>query len=490
CNLLMPYTEDTYEIPGEPRFGFQRGRYTLDELRRIDATAARLGIEVVGCIQTLGHLEQITRWPEYRAICDHESTILEGDPQTYVLIGKMLDAIASSVRSRRIHVGMDEAWSLGRGKHLDRHGGQPRFDILTRHLQKVVAMCRERGLSPMVWSDMWFNIGSPSHSYYDPKTVIPDAVAQAIPRELTLVYWDYYHADPAFYHDWIARHRAMGFEPSMASGVHTWARLWWDRADTESLAGACITAARAEKLEEIFFTMWGDDGAYCDFDSGLAGLAWCSERCFAPERHDAQLAARFQAVCGAAYAPIAQIGELGSTGIPPLLWDDPLLGLYVGDGSERKDKVTKARSTLATIATFLAGVPVETGGGDLNHARLLATVIAAKLAVRAHLEIAYASRDRIGLAAVRNEALALVPMIDDLAASWRRGWMRRNKPQGWEVLQLRLAQQAERHRELARRIDELLNGEAQTIPELDERCDGTSTLWGGWRALASGSVSV
>ena len=40
-NQLMLYTEDTYEIEGEPRFGYMRGRYTVDELRELDAFGAR-----------------------------------------------------------------------------------------------------------------------------------------------------------------------------------------------------------------------------------------------------------------------------------------------------------------------------------------------------------------------------------------------------------------------------------------------------------------
>ena len=31
-NMLMLYTEDTYEIEGEPYFGYMRGRYTIKEL--------------------------------------------------------------------------------------------------------------------------------------------------------------------------------------------------------------------------------------------------------------------------------------------------------------------------------------------------------------------------------------------------------------------------------------------------------------------------
>jgi hypothetical protein len=70
--------------------------------------------------------------------------------------------------------------------------------------------------------------------------------------------------------------------------------------------------------------------------------------------------------------------------------------------------------------------------------------------------------------------------------------MRRNKPQGYEVIQLRLALQAIRHRELARRIDELLTGAVAVIPELDERmreAKGMAAAF-GWRSVATSSVSI
>ncbi|MDO4741652.1 MAG: family 20 glycosylhydrolase, partial [Eubacteriales bacterium] len=57
-NLLMLYTEDTYEVPEYPYFGHLRGRYSRSDLREIDAYAASMGVELVPCIQTLGHLLQ------------------------------------------------------------------------------------------------------------------------------------------------------------------------------------------------------------------------------------------------------------------------------------------------------------------------------------------------------------------------------------------------------------------------------------------------
>ena len=49
-NLGMMYTEDTYEVPGQPYFGYQRGRYTYEELHALDDYADMLGIEQM-CIR-------------------------------------------------------------------------------------------------------------------------------------------------------------------------------------------------------------------------------------------------------------------------------------------------------------------------------------------------------------------------------------------------------------------------------------------------------
>ena len=40
-NTLLLYTEDTYEVPDEPYFGYMRGRYSQAELRELDAYAKK-----------------------------------------------------------------------------------------------------------------------------------------------------------------------------------------------------------------------------------------------------------------------------------------------------------------------------------------------------------------------------------------------------------------------------------------------------------------
>jgi hypothetical protein len=45
-NMLQLYTEDTYEVEGEPLFGYLRGKYTTRELSLIDDYAFDLQVQM------------------------------------------------------------------------------------------------------------------------------------------------------------------------------------------------------------------------------------------------------------------------------------------------------------------------------------------------------------------------------------------------------------------------------------------------------------
>ena len=49
-NMLMLYTEDTYELKDYPKFGYMRGKYTVDDLKKIDDYAYERGVEVIPCM--------------------------------------------------------------------------------------------------------------------------------------------------------------------------------------------------------------------------------------------------------------------------------------------------------------------------------------------------------------------------------------------------------------------------------------------------------
>ena len=85
-NMIQLYTEDTYEVEDEPYFGYMRGRYTQEEIKDIVSYCNSIGVEVVPCVQTLAHLNQIFRWNPYKQINDVSDILLVEEERTVLLI--------------------------------------------------------------------------------------------------------------------------------------------------------------------------------------------------------------------------------------------------------------------------------------------------------------------------------------------------------------------------------------------------------------------
>jgi hypothetical protein len=503
-NMVMLYTEDTYQLSGQPFFGLARGAYSGEELTQIDAYAAALGIEMIGCIQTLGHLEQILKWGAYHRVRDTERELLVGEPASYELIRQMIGNFAECFRSRRIHVGMDETWTLGRGRSLDLFGLRSGHQMLTEHLGRVSAICDDLGVRPMIWSDMYFKFGGSMHVDYDAEAVIPEEVKAAMPANLDLVYWDYNGADEEHYRRFIERHRALGREPLMGSGVWTWLRLWYAREDTEAYALPCVRACRQAGLKEFFFTLWADDGGYCEFDSPLAGLALGAAEAYGESKDS--LRQRYQAVCGIGYDETLLGSQLEFRPSPApspwsaescaaaTLWDDPLLGLhYLSIRARYPDHWARAVEHYRALAAALAAHRGTVEPVDLDHGAALANLLAAKLEFRARLEEAYAARNHGQLQSLFSEAARLVALIEEVEITFRRQWLRRNKPFGLEVMQVRFGGLRQRYMEIGRLLRELVGGKRDSIPELDEGLSLSKEALANlhmssrWRGLATAS---
>ncbi len=476
-NMVMLYTEDTYELPDEPYFGYLRGRYTTEELKELDDYAASLNIEMIGCIQTLGHLAHVLKWPAYTGVKDTASVMLVDEPATYELIEKMIAQFASCLKSKRIHVGMDETHDLGRGFFMDKFGYERGYDIFNRHLAKVVEICKKHGLKPMIWSDMYFRMGSPTQEYYYENASIPDDVKSAIPKEVELVYWDYYHDNEEFYIDYINKHRDLDRNILLGSGVWTWAVLWYDHTRTVQNALPSIRASRKTGLTELFFTMWGDNGAYCEFDSAMAGLTLCSDHAYCGDDCDEKnTAKRFESVFGGNYKAVVAASEIndlpvleGFWSIDAFIWENPITA---PDFKERRKKEPaiweKAEKGYRNICEKLNAFADQTEPVDMNHALNLARYFQQKISWRLGAEKAYAARDAAKLAEARDNVDCVIESIDNLLVSFRRQWQRRNKPFGLEILQERFGGQKECYREIKLRLSELIDGKITSIPEIED----------------------
>ena len=117
-NRLMLYMEDTYEIPEYPYFGHLRGRYTQVELKKLDSYAQSIGVTLIPAIQTLAHLTNPLKWGFAKNIRDTEDILLVGEEETYTFLEAAIRSIRSCFTTDQLHIGMDEAHQLGKGRYL------------------------------------------------------------------------------------------------------------------------------------------------------------------------------------------------------------------------------------------------------------------------------------------------------------------------------------------------------------------------------------
>jgi hexosaminidase len=475
-NCFTPYMEDTYEVPGEPFFGYLRGRYTQAELKSLDDYAHALGIEVFCSIQVLGHLEQVLQWPAYAALRDVPGVLLADHEPTYQLVEKMIRAVSEPVRSRRIFPGMDEAHGLGTGRYRRLIGDKTPFQILNSHMRRVCAICAELGLQPMTSSDMYFRLGSRKNEYYDPETIIPPEVIESIPPEMQLVYWDYYHTDAAFYEDWIERHRAMGKEPVMFGGVWTWSHFWAALPFSFAATDALMSAARHKGLRETIVTLWGDDGMQCDPFSALPGLAHYAQHAYNDSISPEALRRQFRGATGADFDDLVRGSDIDSSGDREgqrrhpgnastwLLWDDPLLGLLQ---PQVKDNGLEAhhRELAADLERAARGLGLAR---RLRFPAQVARVLALKVDLRPKLCHAVRARDRSAVRAlVKSQLVPLQREVDRLWKVHREMWMKTYRPFGWEVIEGRYGTLRARLQTLSDRLGEYVAGKVDSVAELE-----------------------
>lgn len=276
-NTLMLYTEDTYEVNSQPLFGHLRGKYSKAEMKEIDDYCYSIGVEVVPCIQTLAHLENMFRWTEYRDINDCDNILLAGEEKTYKLIEDMLSTLAECFRTDKIHLGMDEAYRVGTGKYQEIHGIEDRFDVINNHLHRVCDIAKKYGYEPMVWSDMFCKLAFDLQDQYADADTSKILEKAKLPDNISLVYWDYYNTEYEHYVNQIKTNKVFGRKVYFAGGAWTWKGFAPDNDYSMKTTAPALKACKDCDIDGMVFTMWGDNGSECSKFSVLPALMYAAE---------------------------------------------------------------------------------------------------------------------------------------------------------------------------------------------------------------------
>ena len=477
-NTLQLYTEDTYEIEGEPYFGYMRGRYTTEELSDIVKYCEKIGMEVIPCIQTLAHLDQIFRWKPFHDLQDVGGVLLADYEKTYALIDKMFSSLRKSFTSKYVNIGMDEAHLLGLGRYLEKHGFQNGFDILHRHLEKVLEIANKYGFQPIMWSDMFFRLANQG-DYYPANPTMTEEAKSAIPQGVGLIYWDYYHDSQEHYEKLLKAHLQANCENWFAGGVITWTGFTCANCKTLDAMMPAVNAVKNCKIDNVFFTMWGDNGKECSFYSVLPALFTLAKTYFG-ETDIAKIKQEFFVLTGEDYDKMMALDlpnyVSGNTAHTPDMWcivnnvskfalyNDPFMGLF--DTTLSKGFEVRYAKLAKTLKCY--GKESRNYRYIFDAASALCRVLALKYNLGVRTRAAYVEKDKKAILKIAKDYERTAKLVLDFHDRFSKLWHKENKPNGFEVQDIRLGGLAQRLRSCKIRLIAWAKGRIDEIPELEE----------------------
>ncbi|MFC5232152.1 family 20 glycosylhydrolase [Pseudonocardia zijingensis] len=453
-NQLELYTEHTFAFADHAPVWAAASPLTADDMRWLDALCAGRGITLVANQNTLGHMERWLAHEGYRDRAEKPEgftihgrhrppSTLQPTPENAAFALGLVRELAATVRARRVNIGADEPWELGKGRSAAEAAQRGLGRVYLDHVLRVACPLLDDGYEVLFWAD-----------------VLADhpEVAELLPTEgLVPVVWQYdgpQHARAALDRatpEQRARWAADGFDmDALAGGFRKRAealtaagRPFWVAPGTgawNSIVGRLDNAmenlldaadvGREHGAGGYVVTSWGDHGhlepppvTYPGLLYGAA-VSWCADT-----NRDTDLAAVLDRVVfdgpglGAALTAAGSVAALLDA---PILNSSAIAAALSGEGrvpAVAPDRLAEAERVLSAAADALAHARPAAADGDVavrqtRQAVALACFAVALLAAGGVAELEPTS------------AADLLASLDGLLVEQRACWLLSSRPGG------------------------------------------------------------
>ncbi len=261
-NVLMLYIEHTFVFRRHPEIGHGSSPLDAETMLLLDRYAAERGVELIPCLQSLGHMERILGIDRYAGLAESNRlwSLSPSHPGTYELLGDLYDEFLPLFSSARFNANCDEPFDLGRGKSAKRSPKKNAGRLFADHVEKLRRLSADHGKQLMIWADF-------AHSH--PKEL------SRVDRSVVLLDWWY---EASFDADRLRKLRRRGFEVWACPGTSTWNCLFPRVTNSVENIARWSTAGREHGATGLLNTDWGDFGHYNALGLSLHSYAWGAQQ--------------------------------------------------------------------------------------------------------------------------------------------------------------------------------------------------------------------
>lgn len=465
-----------FEIEDEPYYSYQRTVFSKEYIREMDRYCKEKNIELKPSFQVLGHLPQLGKYKPCRDYMENVNVLLVDDERSYALIEKIFKTARECFTSEKVLLGLDEAFGLGSGKHLERYGYEPRFDIMMRHIERVLNIAKKYGFTTYeAWPDMFIrHCVLDEETFKHSKEEVRKKMGNKLDKGLSLSNWEYSVPtdDGARIRKEVEKLLKMTDEVSFTGAVYSYFSPAPDNMyGIRSLKGS-VQALKEYPLNKFIVSNWGWDTSIFNTLPTLYFFSeYCYGRCNGLEDLDKK---KFKDLFGVDFDDFMAL-DLANKPHPDkeylycnnksgqYLYNDPLLGIFDANLSKNT-----GRDYLAVYEKLCA-----IDGGEYQYLfdviALLCKILANKAELGLRIKECYDKGDKDGL---REIAEGVIPQIsadvDVYLCASEKAWNIENEPDGEFLLAIRYGGIKFRLRQVARVLCDYVDGKIDMIEELNE----------------------
>lgn len=467
--------DDMIKIKEEPYFGYLRGGFSVEELKELDDYAFSLGIELIPSCQFLGHFGCLKKIPEYEPIIDIDDILLIDEDRTYELINHMFLNLRKAFRTDKINIAFDEAHHVGLGKYLDKHGYVDRFNLLNKHLKRVLEYAKKYNFKAHMWSDMFFKLVNKG-VYYSKDVSFTKEEINLIPKDVNICYWDYYSKDKDLLRHMMNEHKRIDKDFFFAGSISTCTGF-----APSNLAGIEILKNQLEVAKEVgvnnyLITLWPDNGNDCSYFNALAGL-FIAAKLIDGYSLDSINYDEFKDIVGIDFNTFLLLDKPNISKLNPdlkainvtcksLLYND----VFLGWKDYELEKILPIEYSHIVkeydeVIPLIKDVDIKTRFIKLRH---LCKCLSFKYDLGIKTRKLYKANDKEGLKALIPTYENALSALLDFRQAFFNEWMKENKPHGWDIQEIRLGGLYFRILNCKNRVLDYIEGRINKIEELDE----------------------
>lgn len=474
-NFLGLYLEDIYEIEEYPYFGHKRGAYTKEELKFFVEFAGLFGIDLTIHIQTLGHLSIIQDWKCFQPLFDTRGVLMADEESTYEFIENEIKALRDVLTCDILFIGMDEAYNMGRGKYLEKHGYVDNVELFIRHLNRVCQICEKYNFRPVIPTDTLIRFST--GGYWSKDATISKEICDKLNKSLIFEYWDYYFqpSESDIIDNMCKIHVKSGFETWYICGAWNWHGLTPKNYYSNFVTPNQCELAIKNGINAIVDATFGDDGAECPIFAVLPAILKTAELLY-DSTDEEELNKRSLECLGLPFDDFMKIDAIGvlgeehdfldrcpSTVEKSALYNDIMLGL-----KNANFKQFNLEGKYAKDAEILRSVKSERYGLLFDTQAKYADFLEINWHLSLDIKKAYKEDNKEELKNICDNVIPkALEALEVFEKAFNKQWHKYYKPFGFEVQQLRIGGILLRFKDTRERIYEYLNGEISRLEELE-----------------------